>query len=54
MENNKQQKSECNSCKSKNPLKNPIGMMVIGAYILFATCYGTVAIIKNIISLLFK
>jgi hypothetical protein len=54
MENNEQQKSECNSCKSKNPLKNPKGMMVIGSYILFAVCYGTVTFIKDIIALLFK
>lgn len=54
MENNEQQKSECKSCKSKNPVKSPSGMMVIGTYILFATCYGTVTIIKDIIAFLFK
>ena len=51
MENNEQQKSECKSCKSKNPVKSPSGMMIIGGYILFAACYGTIEFFKDIISL---
>jgi hypothetical protein len=54
MENKEQKKSECKSCKSKNPLKNPKGMMVIGGYFLFAIVYGTITLIKEIIHFLFK
>jgi hypothetical protein len=50
MENNEQQTPGCKSCKSKNPIKNPKGMMVIGGYILFATIYGTIELFKHIIS----
>jgi len=53
MENNKQTK-ECKTCKSKNPLTKPNGMMFIGVYILISSVYGTIEIIKNIFSLLFK
>lgn len=52
MENNELQK--CKSCKSKNPLTKPNGMMLLGSYILFAACYGTVQIIKDIIEFLSK
>lgn len=55
MENNELQKSKsCKSCKSKNPLTKPNGMMLLGSYILFAACYGTVQIIKDIIEFLSK
>jgi hypothetical protein len=54
MENNELQKTECKSCKSKNPLTKPNGMMLVGFYILFATCYGTVQIIKDLIEILSK
>jgi hypothetical protein len=54
MENNEQQTSGCKSCKSKNPIKSPKGMMVVGGYILFATVYGTITFIKDIIHLLVK
>lgn len=53
METNKPTK-ECKTCKSKNPLTKPNGMMLIGAYILISSAYGTIEIIKNIFSLLFK
>lgn len=53
MEKNKET-TECKSCKSKNPLKRPNGMMLIGFYVLLATCYGTITFIKDIISILFK
>ena len=48
MENNEQQKSECKSCKSKNPITSPSGMIVVGSYILISACYGTVTLIKEI------
>lgn len=54
MENNEQPKSECKSCKSKNPSSTPIGMIVIGTYLLLSACYGTITIIKDIIALFVK
>jgi hypothetical protein len=54
MENNEQQTSECKSCKSKNPIKSPSGMIVIGSYILISACYGTVTFIKEIIAFFAK
>jgi hypothetical protein len=54
MENNEQQKSECKSCKSKNPVKSPSGMIIIGSYILISACYGTVTFIKEIIAFFAK
>ncbi len=54
MTNNEQQKSECKSCKSKNPVKSPTGMILIGSYILFSASYGTITIIKDIISFFTK
>lgn len=53
MENNKQT-SECKSCKSKNPISKPSGMMIVGFYILAATCYGTITFIKDIIAFFSK
>jgi hypothetical protein len=53
MENNKE-KAGCQTCKSKNPITKPQGMMIVGVYILIATCYGTVQIVKDIISLFVK
>jgi len=54
MENNEQQTTGCKSCKSNSPIKSPKGMMLIGTYILFATVYGTITFIKDIIHLLVK
>jgi len=51
MEDNKQPKSECKSCKPKNPIKSTTGMAIIGSYILISAVYGTITIIKEIIAL---
>lgn len=46
-----EQKKECGSCKNKSTLKNNWFVITLSMYILIATVYGTVSIVKNLISL---
>ena len=41
----------CNSCKQKGIKKNQIGSIILGLYIMGAAVYGTIVMIKNLISL---
>ncbi len=50
MENNEQQKSECKTCKQKGPGTFQIGTICLGFYVLFISIYGTIELIKNIMS----
>ena len=42
---------ECKSCKEKGPGSFQIGTIILGFYVLFSACYGTVQIVKEIINL---
>jgi hypothetical protein len=42
---------ECKTCKQKGPGKFQIGTIILGVYILFSSCYGTIQIVKEIINL---
>ena len=46
-----QQEKNCKKCKETKSFKH-IGVMVLGTYILFATIYGTVEIVKHLLSLI--
>ena len=41
----------CNECNQNGISKNQIGIIVFGFYLLGASIYGTIEIVKNIISL---
>jgi hypothetical protein len=41
----------CKKCKETKSFKH-IGVMVLGTYVLFATIYGTIEIVKNLIALI--
>jgi len=41
---------ECKSCKEKGTGSFQIGTIILGFYILFSSCYGTVQIVKEIIN----
>ena len=41
---------ECQTCKQKGPGKFQVGTIIFGFYMLFATCYGTIQIVKDIIN----
>jgi hypothetical protein len=49
MENKKQTK-ECKSCKSKNPISKPKNLIFLGGFILFTSIYGTIELVKHIVS----
>jgi hypothetical protein len=41
----------CKSCKSDKPIKNvQLGVIILGLYFFSAAIYGTVEIVKDIIS----
>jgi hypothetical protein len=44
------QEKECQTCKQKGPGKFQVGTIIFGFYMLFATCYGTIQIVKDIIN----
>jgi hypothetical protein len=41
----------CKSCKQTGPGSFQIGGIILGSYMLFASIYGTIEIIKHIINL---
>lgn len=49
MENNNQEKS-CKKCNQKGPGAIQIGSIILGFYVLFSSIYGTIEIIKSIVS----
>jgi hypothetical protein len=50
MENNEQKTSGCKTCKQKGPGPVQIGSIILGFYILFTSVYGTIVLVKDIIS----
>jgi hypothetical protein len=48
MENTQQQ--GCKTCKQKGPGPVQIGSIILGVYILFTSIYGTIVLVKDIIS----
>ncbi len=50
MENNEQQTTGCKTCKQKGPGPIQIGSIILGFYILFTSVYGTIVLVKDIIS----
>lgn len=41
----------CNECKKKGVSKTQIGTIILGFYILFASIYGTIQLVKHLINL---
>jgi len=50
MENNEQQTTGCKKCKQKGPGAFQIGTIILGFYILFSSIYGTIELVKGLIS----
>jgi hypothetical protein len=50
MENNEQQTTGCKKCKQKGPGLIQIGSIILGVYILSTAIYGTIVLVKDIIS----
>jgi len=42
---------ECNECKKTPYNKNQIWVMIFGSYLLFSSIYGTIELVKSVISL---
>ena len=49
MENNIQEKG-CKKCKQKGPGTFQIGSIILGFYVLFSSIYGTIELVKSMIS----
>jgi hypothetical protein len=49
MENNNQT-SGCQKCRQKGPGAIQIGSIILGFYVLFSSIYGTIEIVKSIVS----
>jgi hypothetical protein len=49
MENNSQT-SGCKKCKQKGPGAIQIGSIILGFYVIFSSIYGTIEIVKSIVS----
>jgi hypothetical protein len=45
------EEKKCKKCNETKSFKH-IGVMVLGTYILFATIYGTIEIVKNLLTLI--
>jgi hypothetical protein len=44
------EEKECQSCKQTGPGKVQLGVIIVGFYMIFSSIYGTIQIVKDIIS----
>jgi hypothetical protein len=44
------EEKECQTCKQRGPGNFQIGTIILGFYMIFATIYGTVQFVKDIIN----
>ena len=45
-----QPEKECKSCKQKGLTKGQQGLALLGTYLLFASIYGTIKLVKDILN----
>jgi len=50
MENIQQTEQGCKTCKQKGPGPVQVGSIILGSYLLFASIYGTITIVKEIMN----
>jgi hypothetical protein len=49
-ETSEQPAEECQTCKQKGLTKGQQGMALLGVYLLFASIYGTIKLVKEIVN----